>query len=105
MSIPEIYSIVLMLLTQYCFMQYLVFGARLFLVFIAHWPSFQTAVPYRRRLRVRRVCRRLQNKSRTRLRDLLGRLVRAPLLSLILASSPSVVPVISHKNLASRETK
>lgn len=64
-SIPEIYSTILMPLTcLLTFMQSLVFGAYLFLVFTAYWPSFQTAVSYRGRLRVRRVHRRLQSKSR-----------------------------------------
>lgn len=37
--------------------------ARLFLVFAAYWPSFQTGVSYRGRLGVYRVPRRLQSKS------------------------------------------
>lgn len=68
------------------FMQSFVFGARLFLVFTAYWPSFQTVAPYRGRLQVRRVRRCLQSKSRARLRDL----------SCIVRSSPFPYPRLLH---------
>lgn len=65
-SIREIYSTVLKRLTYLLtFMQSPAPPpwARLFLVFAAYWPSFQTGVSYRGRLGVYRVPRRLQSKS------------------------------------------